>query len=426
VTRLVVWVLAAAVLVQVCAGCSAWQAAPVGGGPAGVASDSAVVRLLTARAAAVLGADRAALASTVATGADRSATGLAARLAGVELTSWSYQVQRVTPGPRPWQRTVQVLLSYRLMVDPAASPPATARRLMVLVPDPARAGDLLLSSEQPVGAWLPWDVAPVLLSSAGDAAVLDVRAGSADLARTAQAAGLLGSAQRAVAAVSAVWGTGWRRSPVVVAVGGADDLAHLTGRTTASVTGLVAVTTTDRVYVDMHAYLALSAAGRQVLLSHEVTHLATGAASDPRVPQWLKEGFADYVGFLGSGIGAPIAAAGLLRAVRAGRVPATLPADAAFSAGALVAADAYAGAWLACGLLAADRGQQILVRVYRATSAGRASPAWNVDAALRAVTGRGTAAWTARWQAWLARLAAPPRPAGLPAAAARAVLGARS
>ncbi len=258
-----------------------------------------------------------------------------------------------------------------------------------------------MRSEQPVGAWLPWDAGAVGWTPGSGSAVLDVRRGAHD------DSSLLAGASRAATAVTAVWGTGWRRVPVLVATDGGVQLAHLTGRDPASVSGLVAVTTPDRVYVDVPAWLALTAAGRQVLLSHEVTHLATGAAADPDVPLWLEEGFADYVGFRGSGIPERTAAAALLGPVAAGAaVPATLPSDPAFAAGGSVADRAYAGAWLACRLIAAAVGPSGLVAVYRTTATGHAGPAANVDAALRAVTGQGTTVWTARWRTSLAATAA--------------------
>ena len=67
--------------------------------------------------------------------------------------------------------------------------------------------------------------------------------------------------------------------PVVVAVSGSAALGRAVGRSESSVAGLVAVTTPDRVVVDLSAYEGLAPAGRRVLLTHELTHLATGAAA---------------------------------------------------------------------------------------------------------------------------------------------------
>ncbi len=355
-----------------------------------------VERLLAARSAAVLAADSPALAATAAPAADPSVAALGSRLTGVPLTTWSYAVQSVVAGPVPGELTVRALLSYRVAADPAGRPAASAVRQLVLGADPGRPGALLVRSDLAVGAGLPWDAGPVAWSAAPGAAVLDLRPAPRDVAA------LLAGAARASTAVTAVWGRDWRRVPVVVATEGGTQLAQLTGRDPAAVAGLVAVTTADRVYLDMPAWLALPAAGRQVLLTHEVTHLATGAAADPRVPLWLEEGFADYVGFLGSGVRLRTAAAALLDPVsRGGAAPRVLPADAQFDAGGAVAAGAYAGAWLACRVIAAAGGTRTLVAVYRATAAGRADPAGDADAGLRSVTGIGTSGWTARWRAYV-------------------------
>ena len=84
-----------------------------------------------------------------------------------------------------------------------------------------------------------------------------------------------------------------------------------------------------------------------------------------------------------------------------------MPADADYAPGATqqAVADAYAGGWLMCVLIASTRSQRALVAVYRATAAGTGTPAANVDAALRQVTGRSLAGWTAAWQRDLRRRA---------------------
>jgi len=224
-------------------------------------------------------------------------------------------------------------------------------------------------------------------------------------ARTAE----LPPAEVAAAArrVAAVWGP-WRGGPpVVLAVPDTAALARATGRDAADTAGLVAIAVPGRVYVDLDAYLALPRAGRSVLLTHELTHLATGAPDDAGVPLWLEEGFADYVGFAGSGIPVGRAAVTLLADVRAGRTPSALPAagDFAPSAGVRRQADAYAGAWLFCRLVADRDGTAALVATYRLTSAGSGLPAERVDAALRRTTEHALRWWVARWRVELVRLA---------------------
>jgi len=204
--------------------------------------------------------------------------------------------------------------------------------------------------------------------------------------------------------VAAVWGpTPTPPETVVVVVPGPAALARATGRTDADVTGLVAVTTPGRVTVDLSAFDTLSAPGRVVLLAHELTHVATGSAlPGNRVPLWLAEGFADEVGFTGSGIPARTAAAVLLDQVRRAGPPAGLPAAADFApaAGPRRQAAAYAGAWLLTRLVAARAGAAALVAAYRDVASGV-----DVRTAFARRTGRALSSWVAAWRVELVRLA---------------------
>ena len=98
-----------------------------------------------------------------------------------------------------------------------------------------------------------------------------------------------------------------------------------------------------------------------------------------------------------------VAAAELRRDVLAGDVPAALPADSAFAAGAPGRAQAYEQAWLACRLLAARAGVVGLARFYRAVGTAVAPAAQAVATALHAAVGLSLAAFTAQWRAYLIR-----------------------
>jgi hypothetical protein len=99
------------------------------------------------------------------------------------------------------------------------------------------------------------------------------------------------------------------------------------------------------------------------VLTHELTHVATRAAASD-LPAWLIEGFADYVGYRDSAIPVRRAAAELAAEVRAGRLPAALPARADFDDDRRRVL-AYEEAWLACRFIAARFGEERLVRLYR-------------------------------------------------------------
>ena len=161
-----------------------------------------------------------------------------------------------------------------------------------------------------------------------------------------------------------------------------------------STTDVAAVATADRVVVDPDGWRELSAAGRVVVLAHETTHLALRAVTTRTTPLWLVEGVADLVGFRSSGLPPATAAEELAADVRAHRVPAALPSDAAF--GGPQQAQAYAEAWLATDLLARRYGDERLLQAYAA--AGR-EPVGRVLAGL----GTSTAAFTRDWRAHVVR-----------------------
>lgn len=188
--------------------------------------------------------------------------------------------------------------------------------------------------------------------------------------------------QEAIPEVSAVWGEDWSRRAALVVDDDGEDVAALIRQ--------------GEIHVNRRAFARLSPDGRQVVITHEMTHLATHAARGQGVPTWLIEGFADYVGYLNAGIPVARAAQELATEVRAGHVPRSLPSEAAFDRAALPSL--YAQSWLAVSLLVRAHGQDAVVRLYRAVAAG--TP---VERALPLLLGTTLAALTASWRADLVR-----------------------
>ncbi|WP_326821289.1 hypothetical protein [Streptosporangium sp. NBC_01756] len=170
---------------------------------------------------------------------------------------------------------------------------------------------------------------------------------------------LASCADRAHRAVGRIWGP--VRAVILFPATDAE-AAELAGA--GSTRGLAAMATSDRVIVLPSGYARLTGPGRDVVVAHELTHVATGATRGGRVPMWLSEGFADYVGYRDSGIGVREAAAELAQEVRAGLLPARLPVAADFAPGAPRLAQAYEEAWLACRYIAERFGEKALVRLY--------------------------------------------------------------
>ncbi|MFA1547456.1 hypothetical protein [Actinomadura chokoriensis] len=216
--------------------------------------------------------------------------------------------------------------------------------------------------------------------------------------------GLEGIAERldaAVPVVTGVVGRGWAQKAVALVPADARLASALAGpgQSLDEIAALAAVAPSagggrgeDRVIVSPAAFGRLNDLGRDVVLTHELTHVATGGARDRRTPLWLIEGFADYVGYRRVRIGARSAAGELRREVAAGRIPAALPAAGDFAGGSPRLSHAYQEAWLACRMVADRYGEATLVRLYRA--AGRVPEA----TALRDVLGLTRDRFTAQWR----------------------------
>lgn len=148
--------------------------------------------------------------------------------------------------------------------------------------------------------------------------------------------------------------------PVVVVPRSAREAASLAG--VHGVDGLAALADRDRVIVVPETFARLTSTGRDVVLTHELTHVVAGTEG---VPIWLREGFADYVAYRDAGLPVKTAAAELAAEVRAGRLPQRLPGPQAFAPGAVRLAQSYQEAWLACRFIAERFGEDRLVRLYR-------------------------------------------------------------
>ncbi|WP_437039027.1 hypothetical protein [Streptomyces sp. enrichment culture] len=355
-----------------------------------------VQRVLDRRAAAVLAHDAAAYARTgTGTGFDR--------LSAIPLADWSYRVRDVERTGDT--ATADVELRYR--VDGYDRGPVTAGRTVRLSRE-GTAGTWAVDSDRPAeeSGQQPWDQGKVEIVRGTHSLVLGVGQSTAALRRFA------GLADRAVPAVADAWDGDWSRRVVVVVPRSVEGMAGLLGSPVSSYRGIAAVTTgetggrehapADRIIVNPDAYGLLGDLGKQVVLTHETTHVATRADTTSATPLWLSEGYADWVGYRGSGRTAAQAAPELADAVAGGRVPARLPTDEdfGFTAEADELARAYEGGWLACRMIAEQWGEDRLDAFYRAVGA-HDERAGAVEDALHEVLGTTEKDFTARWQKYL-------------------------
>ncbi|MDX2970077.1 hypothetical protein PWY87_00745 [Kribbella solani] len=219
-------------------------------------------------------------------------------------------------------------------------------------------------------------------------------------------------ADKAVESVSKVWGRGWRQKVVVYLPAKQAQMEGVLGAQPNTYTQIAAVTMAEldtpavgapvRIVANPKLFEELGKQGRRIVLTHETTHVASNATASP-VPLWLAEGFADYVAFTAVPVQDESAAKELFKAVRAGKMPATLPTPEAFAASATELPQAYESAWLACRLIAEREGQDKLVKFYRAVHTSKS--ATGLADAFRSVLGMTEAEFVVQWQKYLKRLA---------------------
>jgi uncharacterized protein YukE len=142
---------------------------------------------------------------------------------------------------------------------------------------------------------------------------------------------------------------------------------HIAG-VASSVDGSAADGSAQMIAINPAIFATLSAAGRRVLMTHEATHLATNATSS-RAPDWLVEGFADYVAIRAAGVPAGLVAGPALGQLGEGLLR-DLPSDADFSErDPDHQQQAYALSWLAVRMLAQRYGERHLISFYHAALA---------------------------------------------------------
>jgi hypothetical protein len=384
---------AAAVLLSACAGHAAGSARP------------SVRSMLAARADAVLHHDRAAFLATV----DPDAHAFRAQqsrafgnMTRLPLASWSYRLvsTRAFQVAGGGQVGTKVRLAYALRGYDLA--PVTSDEYLTMV---HRAGKWYISSQS--GSDSAGDRTTAEMWDQGQ---MNVVTGERSLVighgSPASLRGYADLADRAVPVVRSAWPGKWAGRAILEVPGTEQDLAALLGGGSAKqYDGIAAVTTAelggsgqmgaDRVIVNPRAFAQLSAFGRRVVLTHEMTHVATDNATSGSTPVWMSEGFADLVGYTGTGESARQISPELRHDIATGHAPRHLPTSADFDPTNPALPQAYESGWLACRMVASTYGHAKLVALYEAT--GREG----LNRALHDTLGLNPARFTARWHAYM-------------------------
>jgi hypothetical protein len=385
--------------------------------------DASIQALLDRRAAAVLHHDRAGFLATVDPESlrFRAAQGqLFDALAQVPLSSWSYQLDQGAPHTlppgiaasygAPAYAPAGVYLHYQLKGYDAQ--PTAALQFLTFVQRPTGwylASDTDLDSQGLTTTRELWDGGPVVVAHGKHALVLG-HPGSQSLM-----AALVAEADGDTPTVTQVWGSDWPQRVVVLVpstqqeltqmVGGGEDMSQIAAVATAELPGRAGPSGAvgDLIIVNPANFAKLGSLGRRVVMTHEITHVATRAETGTSTPDWLVEGFADYVGYHGTGDAVGDAARELKAEVVAGHLPQRLPTDADFAGANARLPQVYEEAWLACRLVA-EHGDATLVALYRkvGTASGVSSQV-ALERGLRDVLHTTTAAFTAQWRAYVAQ-----------------------
>ena len=383
--------------------------------------EDALAALLRARAAAVLHHDREGFAASL----DSRTSGFGLRqlamfdaLARLPLGTFSYGTPEPAPalgadraaqvGPGAWVSRVDG--RYSLSGFDTAERDFESYFTVVHRADGWRLADDTDGGTQPQ----VWDL-PKLTVLRGPT-VLVLGTGPASRLRPYLELGSL-----AVDRVSSVWTAKWNHRLVLVVPGTSARMAEQLGQSETDVAQVAAVTDgpfgadgragADRVVVNPGAFAKLQDRGKQVVVTHEATHVAVRASTDRPVPLWLSEGMADYVGYQHVGATRQQVAAALLDRVRRGKGPTALPGADDFDPARTTIAPTYNAAWLAVCHLVDRWGQTALVRLYLAAatkdkpSDQPGNPDANTAAAIESVLHTSEAAFTKGWLGYLRTLA---------------------
>lgn len=196
---------------------------------------------------------------------------------------------------------------------------------------------------------------------------------------------------------------GWDGPVVVEVPASAADLDEALGAQPGTYAGIAAVTAavgrSDEVEAPVHVFVnpdvtdGLRRAGAQVVMSHELVHVATEAARTPMEP-WLLEGFADYVALRDTRLPDRTTLGRAIDAARRDGAPDALPTPEDLDTRADDLQARYEEAWLACRIIAERLGERGLVGLYDEVAGG--TPVDRALARAGLTQGELTRAWRQR------------------------------
>jgi hypothetical protein len=357
------------------------------GGPSGPNADKAaakqrqvrVAELLAARGRAILDRDKAAFVALIDPAASRFKDRQAIifdRLMKLPISAWQYEYAGEGPQLVGYAASLlpkgsfvaRVKLRYTFI---GSDSPVESQQFLTLVP---RTGTWMFAGDRDNVSGAKsgelgqdvWELGPVNVVQGRSSLVIGSGTASALRAYARQA-------DQAVRDVGTLWRDTWSRRPIVIVPRTEADLAAVIGTSVQVVEQIAAVATGfydvdltqgDRVVMNPAAWQELDAEGRRIVMTHEVTHVATSATTDFQVPMWMSEGFADYLSYRAVDLLDVDVTEELYDLVAAGEAPRELPEDKDFDPAWGEVGTAYEEALLAVQMIAEQYGNNKLLDLY--------------------------------------------------------------
>ncbi|MGA8850507.1 MAG: hypothetical protein WB508_02190 [Aeromicrobium sp.] len=260
----------------------------------------------------------------------------------------------------------------------------------------------IVSASRGSGPLPVWLAGAVVIEGTDDIQVVRIDGGDVDV----DVESLAATARREVAALVP---TMTSSTLTIVSAPSADVAGALLGQTTDVVSQIAAVSTGfdmrngdlagPVVVLNPGVFDAMDARATQVVMTHEATHVLTGAIG-LRADTWVIEGFADYVALRDDDAPLSVSAGQILTQVRADGPPKSLPTAAAFDEAAYGLGAVYEAAWMVFRMLGEDFDTPQVVAFYRSVLDG--DP---VEDASQSAFGLSVRQITSRWQDYLTKSA---------------------
>jgi hypothetical protein len=369
-------------------------------------------RLLARRARAVLQGDRAAFLATVdrrQRAFYRQQATLFGYMRTVPFQTLAYKITDQSPSPQLRRRyradraiLAQVQARYRFKGQDASPVLGELSYTFVLTRSAWRVagtGDRSFQRRDDVEIW---DSGPVRTASSRRTLIVH-HPGHEALAER-----LLAVADRAYGQVAAAWTGRWERKAVILVprdeeeaerLVGARDLGRVAAVASSSVeSGAAERVLGNRIVVNTDNVVRYNDLNLQVLITHELTHVATRTLGDG-VPLLLVEGFADWAALEPLGYPFAVTRPNLARRVREGGFDGALPSDAEFRGGD--AAVAYDEGSAFCLWVAETFGAARLQALYRQFQGSSPTSTAELDRGFRRVLHLSRRTAERRWAAWV-------------------------